>query len=147
MPVNEPAVLVPADPKMATEPAREVGKQFAGLATVKMFIGALIVLLATLGVVLPEGTPQALEDVITYGSPLAVAVYGWWQLRRQAKDQAEKTREAVFAPATVASMVAESQDGAETVEAVVVPAPAADEGVRRFPRTAMDPDGDGVVDL
>jgi hypothetical protein len=35
----------------------------------------------------------------------------------------------------------------ETVEAVVVPTPAAAESARRFPRTAMDPDGDGIVNL
>jgi hypothetical protein len=138
---STPEILVTADPVMATEPAREIGRQMVGVANVRTLIVALVAFLAVVGVRLPDGFSDAAVDIVTGAAPFAAIAWAWWQMRQNAKVQAEQTRDAVFSPATVAGMVAESQGGAETVEAVVVPAPV------RFPKTAMDPDGDGVVDL
>jgi hypothetical protein len=147
MATNAPEILVPANEQMATEPAVTIGKQFADAAQVKALVLAAFTII---GVVAPHLVPTLDDTLATSISTIVAAVAGLI-VAQQAKAvptaQAAATREAVFAPATVAGMVAESQGGAETVEAVVVPAPAAAVNVRRYPWTALDPDGDGVVDL
>jgi hypothetical protein len=139
---NTPEILVPADRTMATEPAVTIGKQFADQTRVKAFVLATFTLI---GVVAPHLVPT-LDDTLATSISTIVATVAGLILTQQAaavpQAQAAVIREAVVSPATAAQAVAEAKQGAgETVEAVVVPAQV------HYPRTAMDPDGHGVVDL
>lgn len=137
-----PLVVVPANEQMATEPARAIAaetapqtiQQYSTVDRVKLLATAVIGLLAVVGVRVAPDLNQSVQDVITYGTPLAMMLYAWWQTERtkrnaveaQANRQAEETRAAVYAPATVAAIVAGDAPAGEKVDAVIVPPPTGD---------------------
>lgn len=118
-------IPVPTDPKMANEPARTIAKetatatvnQYSNVDRLKLLAAAVLGILAMVGVNVAPGLGDQVENAIEYGSPLAVSVYAWWQtertkkqaIREQATVQAEETREAVYAPATVDRLVAQAR--------------------------------------
>src|SRR5690606_35376342 len=101
---------------MAREPARTIAGQTAPATTaatqaqygtvdrIKLFVTALLGLLAVVGVNVAPGVADQVQDAITYGAPLATMAYAWWQTERtkreaiatavtdQANVQAEATR-------------------------------------------------------
>lgn len=127
-------IPIPATPAMANEPARTIGSQHTTKQSLMYVIGAIIALLAILGVNVPDGVPQQIEILVTYGSPLALMAWAQVRTMVNARQQAEETRDAVYAPDTVADLVAEHDAETDVV-------------VRQFPRTASDPDGDGRMNL
>lgn len=121
---NQPTVVVPMNEQMAQEPARAIGEQFANSAYVK---GLVLAAFAIVGAIAPHLVPQLTDSLATSISTIVVAivtVVAAQQARATPKQQAEKTREAVYAPATVATIV--NADQPKEVDAVVIPAPAPD---------------------
>lgn len=117
-----PKVLVPANDKMAQEPARTIGEQFANSAYVK---GLVLAAFAIVGAIAPHLVPQLTDSLATSISTIVVAivtVIAAQQARATPKAQAEETRAAVYAPATVADIVQAEQP--KEVDAVVIDGPA-----------------------
>lgn len=124
MDVNStPVVVVPMDEEMAKEPALTIGQIFADKVMVKTLVSALAGIVS-LGfkVAVDDATVDNITTVVTLGSMVLAAFFAQWDARKRAQDQAAKTREAVYAPATVSAIVAADQP--KDVEAVVIPPPA-----------------------
>jgi len=107
-----PNVPVPANTDLAYEPALTIGELFANKATLKALIVAVVGALVAIGVNVPDGLADNVVTILNIVVPIVVALYGGAQLRAQAKAQAAKTREAVYAPATVKQLVDEAATNA-----------------------------------
>jgi hypothetical protein len=119
---QQPAVVVPMNNDMATEPAQTIGKQFSDATFVKAIIGAAFTLV---GVVAPHLVPK-LDDNLANAISTIVVLLASALVAQQAKavpkEQAAATRGAVYAPATVADIVA-AERPVQNVDAVVIPNP------------------------
>ena len=122
---NQPTVIVPMNEQMAAEPARTIGQMFADKKLVSTFVSAVIGIISlTFGLVVDV---QVVDYITTVVTLVAMAATAWTAQRansKRATEQAEKTREAVYAPDTVARFV--HADQPKEVQAVVIPAPATD---------------------
>jgi uncharacterized membrane protein len=117
-----PALVEPVNDQMAAEPARTIGKQFADATFVKALILAAF---AIVGSIAPHLVPQLNEQLATSITAVVVAVAGLLvaqQARAVPRAQAEVTRDAVYAPKTVADIVANQEP--QNVDLVMIPAPA-----------------------
>jgi hypothetical protein len=129
-----PLVVVPQNEAMAEEPARVIGGQvdqkFTGKDDIKLLIAAVLAILAAFGIHAAPDVATNIETIVTIVSPIALAIYARWQTERtksqQAAHQAEATRDAVYAPATVATIVQNTQDR-QPVPAVVIPGPGTEQ--------------------
>lgn len=112
-------VPVPRSEALATEPAltigREVKDEYAGKDKVKLAVSSLFGLAVLYGVSVPEGVEGYVQTLVQLATPIGIGVYAWWQTNRTRKEQsdvqARKTREAVYAPATVNELVQEASRG------------------------------------
>lgn len=122
MPQNStPALVEPVNDQMAAEPARTIGQQFANATFVKAVILAVF---AIAGSIAPHLVPQLNEQMATSITTVVVAVAGLLvaqQARAVPRAQAEVTRDAVYAPKTVADIVATQEP--QNVDLVVMQAP------------------------
>lgn len=134
MVTTTPTVIVPSSPAMASEPARTIGAAYAGRQDVRLFITTLFALAAAVGLHVASGVSDQVLILADLIIPVALMLYARWKLAQNARQQAEATRDAVYAPTTVADLVAEHDAETDVV-------------VRQFPRTASDPDGDGRMNL
>jgi hypothetical protein len=125
-----PLVVVPENQQLATEPARTVAVEtkqaFAGKDDLKLALAAVFGLLAAAGINVAPSVPSNIETLVTVLVPFLVAGYARWQTERTKRDQAatqgEATREAVYAPASVAQIVQDVK-AQEPVPAVTIPGP------------------------
>lgn len=110
-PVQGPVIDVPVNPKLATEPARTIGDLFADKTMIRPFIAAVIAIVAvTTGWVAAD---EVIDNLTTIVTTIAV-VYGVWAAQRdassRAREQAEMTRDVVYAPTTVHEVVREAAE-------------------------------------
>jgi hypothetical protein len=120
----QPAVVVPMNEDMATEPAQTIGQQFSNATFVKALVGAAFTII---GVVAPHLIPKLddnLANAISTAVVLLASVIVAQQAKSVPKQQATQTRDAVYSPATVARIV-EAETPAQNVDAVVIDAPQA----------------------
>ena len=107
---------------MSTEPARTLGDIFANKAMIKTFILAFAGIVAALfKVSVDDAFIDNIVTLIMYGSMIGTALMAQWENRQRAKEQAEATRSAVFAPATTEALV---KQAAATGVPEVPPPPA-----------------------
>lgn len=119
----QPAVVVPMNDAMASEPARTIGQMFADKVMVKTLVAAIIGIVAlAFKVTVDDAMVDNITTVITLGSIVLSGVFAQYDAKKRAVAQAEQTRDAVYSPNTVATIVAAEQP--KEVDAVVIPAPA-----------------------
>lgn len=112
---------------MATEPALTIGEEFANKTMMRPYVAAAVAIVMQ---ITNATIDDAMVDNITLLITLLAALYAAWEANRKkselAKQQAEKTRAAVYAPATVAEIANEQYSaGLPPVEPQPeVPAPA-----------------------
>jgi hypothetical protein len=122
MDTQPPAVVVPMNDAMAEEPARTIGQMFADKKLVSTFVSAVVGIISlTFGLVIDVQIVDYTTTVVTLAAMAATAWTAQRAASRRAINQAETTRAAVYAPATVANIVAAQEP--KQVDAVVIPAP------------------------
>jgi hypothetical protein len=112
---NVPTVPIPADTDMALEPAMTIGSIFANKAMLQPVIAAGVAIISTT-FKLTADDPSTLVDQITtivmFLSMFWTAASAQWEARKRAFAQAETTREVVYAPQTVHTLVEEAATAA-----------------------------------
>jgi hypothetical protein len=88
-----PAVIVPDDERMATEPAEVIARAH------QIRVG-LAALLSVAGIVLAPELVEQIDELIQVAITVGFGLYAWWNNYKQGRE----TREAVYAPATVATI-------------------------------------------
>ena len=117
-----PTVLVPENSKMATEPAMTIGKVFADKKLIQPAVAAAVALIASLtGWAADSDVVTNLTTLITFASVVWSITTAQLAVKSRAMAQAAETREAVYAPETVAQIVASSTP--EVVDAVIIAPP------------------------
>lgn len=110
--VVEPVRAV--SPEMKAEPARTVGKEidkkYTGSDDVRLLISALFAVAVAGGIQVAPGLEQSVQNIVSILAPALLALYARYATERtksrQAKDQAEQTREVVYSEASVEDIVA-----------------------------------------
>jgi hypothetical protein len=122
MDVNQPAVIVPMDDNMANEPAQTIGQKFSDSTFVKALVGAAFTIAGVVAPHLVEALDDNLANAISTVVVLLASALVAQQAKAVPKQQAAETRSAVYAPSTVANIVA-AERPVENVDAVVIPNP------------------------
>lgn len=91
---------------MAHEPALTIGDMFKDKAMVKTIVAAVAGLVAA---AFKVGVDDAMLDnvvtIIMFGAMALTPVFAQMEARKRSEEQAKATRDAVYAPATVADLV------------------------------------------
>lgn len=104
--MTTPHVPVPGNTDMAEEPAMTIGDIFANKTMIQPAIAALVAVISGLtGWIVADDVVSNLTYLVTFGAVIWTAVSAQATARRRAFDQARVTREAVYAPQTVADIV------------------------------------------
>lgn len=122
---SAPVVSVPVERDLANEPAVTIGGMFADKVMVKTIVTAAVGVIS-LGAKFVV-TDQQIEDIatiVTFIATIATMFMAQYEARQRAHAQASKTREAVYAPTTVAAIATQAVE-AGNAEIVNVPRGAA----------------------
>jgi hypothetical protein len=117
-----PAVVVPMNEDMATEPAVTLGQKFSDATFVKALIGAAFTIIGVVAPHLITKLDDNLANAISTAVVLLASVVVAQQAKSVPKQQAAQTREAVYSPSSVADIVA-AERPTENVDAVVIDSP------------------------
>lgn len=100
--VMPPPVDVPADPDLAEEPARTIGSIFADKVMIRTAVAALAGIVSfSFKLAIDDTMIDNITTFITFVAFAGAALFAQLDARNRAKAQAEETRDAVYAPATV----------------------------------------------
>jgi uncharacterized membrane protein (DUF4010 family) len=103
-----PDIRVPADPDMAEEPALTIGELFANKAMVQPVVAAALAVMASItGWVADDEVVTNVTTLVTFAAIVWGVISAQITASRRAMQQAKQTREAVYAPETVASLVSQ----------------------------------------
>lgn len=108
-PVQGPTIPVPTNDAMALEPAKTIGNMMADKAMIRPLIAAGVAIVAqAFRLTLDDALVDNITTIVTTLSVLYAAWSAQHEAAARAREQAEKTRAAVWAPASVADVVTDA---------------------------------------